>query len=87
MRLVVEVILEDLLRAIRVALLGIKSGTRVVGNHAVSTTERVLHVAPWVVLGRRLLVPDVTSIATELSALDGGSNILSVANGSTSRVH
>lgn len=87
MRLVVEVILEDLLRAVRVALLGIESGTGVVGNHAVSTTKRVLHIAPWVVLGRGLLVPDVTSVATELSALDSSGDILSVANGSTSRVN
>ena len=49
LRLVREVVLEDRLGAGGVARLGVESGAGVMGNHAVSATERVVHRAPWVV--------------------------------------
>lgn len=60
--LVGEVVLEDGLGASSVAGLSIESGTGVVGNHAVTATERILHCPPDVVFGCGLDVPDITRI-------------------------
>ena len=86
LRTVCEVVLEDGAGAGGVARLRIESRARVVWDHAVAAAEGVLHVTPWVVLGRGLLVPDVTSVAAELAALDSSSDILGVADGATSSV-
>ena len=81
-----EVVLQDLLGAVGISGLGIQSRSRVMGNHAVSTTEGVLHRAPWVVLGSGLHIPHITSVAAELSAGKGSSNSVLVADGTTSGV-
>lgn len=56
-------------------------------DHAVSGAERVLHRAPWVVLRRRLDVPDISGVAAELTRLDSRSNGISVADGTTRGVY
>lgn len=61
--LVVKVVVDDALRATRVAVLCVERRARVVGNHAVATAERVLDRSPDVVAGCRLNIPDVTRVA------------------------
>ena len=80
LRLALEVVLQDLLRAGRIARLRIQSGARVVRGHTVSAAKRVLHVAPGMVLGRGLDVPDVACVAVELPGLDRGGDVLGVAD-------
>lgn len=87
MRLVVEVILQDLLGTIGVAELRIEGGTGVMRDHAIATAERVLHRTPRVVLGRRLDIPYITRIAVDLACLDSCSDGLLVTDRTTSGVH
>lgn len=56
------------------------------GNHAVSTTEGVLHRPPDVVFWCRLLVPDVTGVAVEVTRGESVSDVLGVTDGATSGV-
>ena len=83
LRLISEVVLQYLLCARRVAKLGVEGSARVMRYHAVSATDRVLHRAPWVVLRGRLDIPDITSIAVDLTALDGSSDSVLVADRAT----
>lgn len=71
-----KVALDDGLGTSSVSLLSIDGGTRHVGNHSVSTTERVLGVAQGVVLGGGLREPNVTTISAEVSAGEGISDVL-----------
>jgi len=81
-----QVVLEDLLCAVRVAGLGVERGTRVVRHHSVSTAERVLDRTPDVVLGRGLHVPDVAGVAGELAARKRGGDVVLVADGTAGGV-
>lgn len=78
--------MQDLNGSVGVPLLRIERGARVVRHHGVAALVRVLHAAPWVVLGCGLVVPDVTTVAEEVSALDGSLDGIGVADGTTSRV-
>ena len=53
----VEEVLDDRLGALGVTLLGVEGGSRVVGNHAVTSTQGVGHGAPRVVARSGLDVP------------------------------
>lgn len=79
--LAVEEVLQDLLRACSVPRLRIKRGPRVMRHHAVACTQGVLHRAPWVLFGRRLLVPYVTGVAVQVAVFERGGNVLGIANG------
>ena len=83
LRLVVEEVVEDLLRALRVADLRVERRARVVGCHAVAAAERVRHRSPRVALGRRLDVPDVAGVAVYVAALDRGGDVVGVADRAT----
>jgi hypothetical protein len=63
LRFVGEVVLDNTPRSTSVTFLSIERCTRVVGNHAIATTEGVLDRSPDVVAGCRLDVPDVTRVA------------------------
>jgi hypothetical protein len=84
--LVVEVVFEDALRTVGISGLGVEGGAGVMGNHAVSTAEGVLHRAPDVVLGRGLDVPHITGVAGELAAGDRRSDGVLVTDGATGGV-
>ena len=71
-----EVAVQDVLGALSIADLGIDRGTRHVGDHGVTATPRVLSVAEWVVLGGGLGEPDITTVAAEVTRLEGLSNVL-----------
>lgn len=60
LRLILEIILEDALCARSVSGLRVESSARIVGNHAIATSKRVLHRAPNMVLGGWLHIPDIT---------------------------
>ena len=63
LRLVSEVVLDDVPRSTGITCLSVERRTRVVRNHAVATAERVLDRSPDMVAGCRLDVPDVTRVA------------------------
>lgn len=63
LRLTGQVVIQNRLGASSIACLGIECCAGVVGDHAVSTTQRVLHRAPRVIPGRRLDIPDITGVA------------------------
>ena len=81
MRLVLEVPLEDVLRARGIARLRIERRARIVWGHAVAAPERVLHGAPGVVARRGLHVPHVARVPVELTGLERGRDVRGVANG------
>jgi hypothetical protein len=87
LRLSGKVILEDRPGTSRVASLRIERSARVVRNHSISSTERVLHGAPGVIPRCGLHVPHITRVSVQLSALDGRSDRILVANGTTSSVN
>jgi hypothetical protein len=58
-----------------------------VRHHAVASPERVLDRSPDVVGGCRLDVPDVTRVAVQLARLNGRSDIVLVADGTTRGVY
>ena len=81
LRLVLEVPLEDVLRARGIARLRVERRARVVRGHAVSAPERVLHRAPGVVARRGLHVPHVACVPVELAGLERSCDVRGVANG------
>jgi hypothetical protein len=81
-----EVRVENSLGASGVSLLCVDRGTRHVGNHGIASAPGVLGVAEWVVLGRGLGEPDITTVSTEVAALEGISNILLDDDGATGSV-
>lgn len=81
-----EVALEDGLGAVGVADLGIDGGTRHVGDHGVATAPRALDITERVVLGSGLGEPDVTTVAAQVTGLDGLGDILLDDDGTTSGV-
>ena len=83
LRLVGEVPGDDVLDAVSVARLRVEGRARVMRDHAVAGAQRVLHRAPRVVLRGRLDIPDITSIAVDLTALDGSSDSVLVADRAT----
>lgn len=82
-----EVVVKNTLDSLGIASLGIQSSTRVMGHHAISTSKRVFRRTPDVVLWSRLNVPYIASVAAKLTAQKGGSNIILVADGTTSGVN
>lgn len=62
LRLAIEIVVDDGLRPVGVALLGIERRARVMRDHAVSTAERVLDRSQDVVARRRLDVPDIARV-------------------------
>ena len=87
LRLPLEVVLEDLPRALSIARLRVERRARVVRDHPVPAAERVLHVPPRVVLRRGLHVPDVARVAVELPGLERGGDVLGVADRAARGVH
>jgi len=81
-----EVRLEDSLGTVGVSLLGVEGGTGHVRNHGVSTTEWVGGVTEWVVLWSWLWEPDITTVTTEVTRLEGLSDILLDDDGTTGGV-
>ena len=71
-----EVAFENVLGTFGVADLSIDGGTGHVGNHGIAATPGVLGVAERVVLGGGLGEPDITTVTTEVTRLEGLSNIL-----------
>ena len=71
-----EVAFENVLGTFGVADLSIDGGTGHVGNHGIAATPGVLGVAERVVLGGGLGEPDITTITTEVTRLEGLSDIL-----------
>lgn len=85
-KLATQVGLEDALGAISIALLGVERGSRHVRNHGVATTEGVLGVAQRVVLWRWLRVPHITTIAAQVTRLEGLGDIFLDDDGTTGSV-
>lgn len=81
-----EVAVQDLLGALGVPDLGIDRGTGHVGNHGVAAAPGALHVAERVVLGSGLGEPDVTTVASQVTGLDGVGNVLLDNDGTTGGV-
>ena len=71
-----EVAVQDVLGALCVADLSIDGGTRHVGNHGVTAAPGVLGVAERVILGSGLGEPDITTVAAEVTGLEGLGDIL-----------
>lgn len=63
-----------------VSCLGIDRSTGHVRNGGVSSAELIEGVSERVVLGGRLDIPDITTVAAELAALDRICNVLFVNN-------
>lgn len=55
-------------------------------NSGVASAPWVLGVAEWVILRRWLWEPHVSTVATELAALEGLGNVLLDDNGATGSV-
>ena len=87
LRLISEVVLQYLLRARRVAKLGVEGSARVMGYHAVTCAERVLHGPPRVVLGSGLYVPYITCITVQLSGFYRRSYCICITDSPTSSVN
>lgn len=82
-----EVRVKNGLGASSVSLLGINRGTRHVRNHGVTTSPGAVgSSAERVVLGGGLVVPDVTTVTTELARLESLGNVLLDDNGTTGGV-
>lgn len=86
LRLPLEIILQDLLRTLRVPTLRIQRRPTVVWGHTISTTERILHVTPGVVRGGGLDVPDIACVAAKLARGEGIRNGIGVADGTAGGV-
>ncbi len=86
LRFAVNEVLENLLGTVGVSLLGIQRRTGDVGGHGVTATEVVLGSSPWVILGGRLNIPDITSVTTQLTGLQGLCNVFGYTDSSTSGV-
>jgi len=82
-----EVAVQDSLGTICVSLLGIQTGTGHVGNHGVSSTVWVLDRAEWVFLRCWLWEPHITTIAAQLTRLDGLGDVLLDDDGATGSVN
>ena len=82
-----KVVVDDALRSLSIARLRVESSARVVRDHAVTTTNGVLHVPPWVILGGRLDIPDITRVSRQLPALERLCDGIPVADRSTGGVH
>lgn len=67
LRLAGKVILEDGLDTSGISGLSIKSSTRHMWDHGISSTVLVAHSAPRVILGSGLREPHITTVTTELS--------------------
>lgn len=81
-----EVAGEDILDTIGVSLLGVEGGTGVMSDHGISAVLFLaveLHCSPWVVLRGGLLLPDITTVASDVALVDGISDVLSDANSTT----
>ena len=82
-----EVRIQDLLGTSGVPRLSIDRGTGHVWDHGVSTTPAgVRRGSEWVVLWCWLWEPDVTTVATELAALESLGDVLLDDDGTTSGV-
>lgn len=81
-----QVVVQNDLGTLSVSRLRVQGGTGVMGNHAVSASEGILHRAPDVIARSRLLVPDVSSVTAELAGFECCGNSILVADGTTSGV-
>lgn len=81
-----EVAVQDLLGTLGVPDLGVDRGTGHVGNHGVATAPGALDVTKRVVLGSGLREPDITTVASQVTRLDGLGDILLDDDGTTSGV-
>lgn len=83
-------VVQDVLSASRVALLGIERGARDVRSHRVTTTKlrvpHVAHSAPGVVSRGWLGERHITTVAIELAASKGIRNVFLNTDGTTSGV-
>lgn len=81
-----EVALENSLGAVGITDLGVDGGTGHVGNHGVAAAPGALDVAQRVILGGGLREPDITSVASQVTRLDGLGDVLLDNDGTTSGV-
>ena len=87
LRLALQVVFEDALSAIRIARLRIQGRARVMGHHTIAASKRVLRRAPDMVLRRRLHVPHVARVASQLSARERVRHRVFVADRAAGGVH
>lgn len=71
-----EVRLEDVLRALRIARLGIDRSTRHVRHHGVTAIHGVLGITERMVFRCWLWEPHIASVTTEMAGLESFGNIL-----------
>lgn len=81
-----EVALQDTLDTVGIAHLSVERRTGHVRHHGVAAAPWVLGVAKWVVLGRRLREPHVTTVSTQVAALQRLGNVLLDDDGTSSSV-
>jgi hypothetical protein len=75
LRMAGEEALEDVLDTSSISGLGIEGRAGHVGNHSISSSTDILHIAPSMITGSGLGEPDITSVSTQLTRLEGRSNI------------
>lgn len=81
-----EVTVQDLLGTLGVPDLSVDGGTGHVGNHGVATAPGALDITERVVLGSGLREPDVTTVASQVTRLDGLGDIFLDDDGTTGGV-
>jgi hypothetical protein len=81
-----QIALDDGLGTLGVALLGVERGAGHVRHHGVTAAPGVGGVAQRVVLGGGLGEPDITSVAAEVSGLEGLGDVLLDDDGTTGGV-
>jgi hypothetical protein len=81
-----EIALENGLGTSCVALLSIDRSTRHMRDHSVAAAPWVLGVSERMLLGSRLREPDITTVAVELTRLEGLCDIFLDDNGATGSV-
>jgi hypothetical protein len=81
-----EIALQDILDTSSITLLRIDGRARHVRYHGIPAAPWVLRVPQWVVLWCRLWEPDVTTVSSQMAALQRLSDILLDDNGATGGV-
>ena len=83
----VQIVADNLLDTIGVSDLGVEGCPGVVRYHPVTTAQGVLHGPPRVIAGSGLDVPDIPGVSSELAALYGPGDCVSITDRTTSGVH
>jgi len=82
-----KITLQNIADTFSVTPLSVKSRASVVWNHAIATTQWVLHRAPNVVLGCGLMIPDIARISIDVAALETFRNGHRIADRTPGGVH